>query len=187
MDTRRCLRCHKLLRADAQRCSLCGYVFSQASVRRNNKAMTNGASHSTTASFPSNSPASPHRAGHYSGLHPEDQPYQSSFMPILRPPAITHRVTDQTTEDVLEPVAVSSAPLQETLEDEVEQTPKRYVASPVPVPVQLPQRSAGTLARMDTPPPLREVEPFAPVQESTLHEQFTAPLPVSALATGGHR
>src|SRR5215472_8780426 len=109
MDTRRCLRCHKLLRADALRCSLCGYVFSQAPARRN-KATTNGASHATTATFPSNAPASPHRAGHYSGLHPEDQPYQSSFMPILRTPAITRRLTDQVTGDALEPVAASSAP-----------------------------------------------------------------------------
>lgn len=186
MDTRRCLRCHKLLRADAQRCSRCGHVFSQTLVKRNNKAATNGASHSTTGSFPSNSPASPHRAGHYSGLHPEDQPYQSSFMPILRPPAITRRLTNQATEDVLEPVAVSSAPLQETLEDKGGQTPKRYVASPVPVPVQLPQRSVGTLARMDTPLPLYEVEPLTPVQASTLHEQFTAPLPVAASAAGSH-
>src|SRR5262252_6818484 len=150
MDTKRCLRCHKLLRADAQRCSLCGYIFFQAPERRGNKA-TNGPRHSATASFPSNLPASPHRAGHYSGLHPEDQPYQSSFMPILRPPAITRRLAERATEDVLEPAAVSSAPLQETLEGEPQQAPKRYVASPVPVPVKLPQRSAGVLARMDTP------------------------------------
>ncbi len=39
------------------------------------------------ASRPSIPPASPHRAGHYSGLHPEDQPYQSSKMAILRPSA----------------------------------------------------------------------------------------------------
>ncbi len=31
-------------------------------------------------------PASPHRAGHYSGLHPEDQPYQSTVMAVQRPP-----------------------------------------------------------------------------------------------------
>ena len=109
MDTKRCLRCHKLLRADAQKCSLCGYVFLQAPVRRSSKA-TNGSRQPATASFPSNAPASPHRAGHYSGLHPEDQPYQSSFMPILRPPAITRRLDEQESEDVLEPVAVSSAP-----------------------------------------------------------------------------
>ncbi len=180
MDTRRCLRCHKLLRADAQRCSLCGYVFVQAPVRRNHKASTNAAGRSTTATFPSNAPASPHRAGHYSGLHPEDQPYQSSFMPILRPPAVTRLLTDQATEDVLEPIATSTAPLQETLEEEQQRAPKRYVAAPVSVPVQLPQRSVGTLARMDTPIPLHEVEPLSPVQDSTPHEQVTAPLPAIA-------
>lgn len=36
--------------------------------------------------MPSLPPASPHRAGHYSGLHPEDQPYQSSMIAIQRPP-----------------------------------------------------------------------------------------------------
>ncbi len=189
MDTRRCLNCHKLLRADAQRCSLCGYVFSQAPVKRNNKATTNGAGYSKVASFPSNSPASPHRAGHYSGLHPEDQPYQSSFMPILRPPAITRRLTEATTEDAPEPVAVSSALLQEALEEEQEQeqTPKRYVASPIPVPVQLPQRSPGALARMDTPLPFYEIEPLTPVQDSTPHEHITAPLCIPAYVAGSHR
>jgi hypothetical protein len=39
----------------------------------------------TKASIP---PASPHLAGHYSGLHPEDQPYQSSQM-VAQYPATT--------------------------------------------------------------------------------------------------
>src|SRR5436853_5906155 len=86
MDTRRCLRCHKLLRANAPSCSLCGYVFLQEPVRRSNKA-TDGSHHSATVSFPSNPPTSPHRAGHYSGLHPEDQPYQSAMLAVQRPPA----------------------------------------------------------------------------------------------------
>src|SRR5947199_3224463 len=137
MDTRRCLRCHKLLRADAHRCSLCGYVFLQAPLRGSSKA-TNGSRRSTTASFPSNPPASPHRAGHYSGLHPEDQPYQSSFMPILRPSAITRRLVEQESEDVLEPIAVSSASPQQLHEVEREQEPKRYVASPIPKPSPMP-------------------------------------------------
>src|SRR5437763_13091182 len=128
MDTERCLRCHKLLRADAQRCSLCGYVFLQAPVSRSNKA-TNGYHHSATASFPSNAPASPHRAGHYSGLHPEDQPYQSSFMPILRPPAITRRLVEPVSGEARESIAVSSGPSQHVYEAEHEEAPKRYVAS----------------------------------------------------------
>src|SRR5579859_560379 len=87
MDTKRCLSCRKLLRADAHSCSRCGYVFSQAPVRRSSSA-ANGSRRSATASFPSNPPASPHRAGHYSGFHPEDQPFQSSFfVRVQRPPA----------------------------------------------------------------------------------------------------
>src|SRR5436305_11326008 len=130
MDTRRCLRCHKLLRADAHRCSLCGYVFLQAPLRRSSKA-TNGSRGSTTASFPSNPPASPHRAGHYSGLHPEDQPYQSSFMPILRPSAITRRLVEQESDEVLEPISVSSVTAQQVHESEREQTQKHTLASPI--------------------------------------------------------
>src|SRR2546430_7064669 len=108
MDTKLCLSCHKLLRADPLSCRLCGYVFSQAPARRNSKA-TNGSRRSATASIPSNPPASPHRAGHYSGLHPEDQPFQSSFMPVQRPPAITRRLVEQESDEVLLPVVVSSS------------------------------------------------------------------------------
>jgi hypothetical protein len=177
MDTKRCLRCHKLLRADAHRCSLCGYVFLQAPVRRSNKA-TNGSHQTATASFPSNAPASPHRAGHYSGLHPEDQPYQSSFMPILRPSVITRRLVEQESDEVLQPITVSSASPQLVYEAEHEQTPKRYLASPIPTPSPMPQRSPGALSQMAAPVPLLEVEPPPFVPESTLHEQITAPLPV---------
>jgi hypothetical protein len=75
METKRCPYCHKLQRADAQVCSRCGHTFlSKRPGARN-----------PDASRPSIPPASPHRAGHYSGLHPEDQPYQSSKMAILRP------------------------------------------------------------------------------------------------------
>ena len=174
MDTKLCLSCHKLLRADAHSCSLCGYVFSQSPVRRSSKA-TNGSRRSATASFPSNPPASPHRAGHYSGLHPEDQPYQSSFMPVHRPPAITRRLVEQESDELLLPVAASQL---ETV-PEREQTPKRYVASPVPLAKPMPQRYSGTSSQMAAQVPLLEVEtpPLAP--EPTLHEQITAPLPVS--------
>lgn len=179
MDTRRCLRCHKLLRADAQKCSLCGYVFLQASVKRSSKAPT-GDRQPATASFPSNAPASPHRAGHYSGLHPEDQPYQSSFMPILRPSAITRRLDEQESEEVLEPIAVSSTPSQQLHIAGREQTPKRYMATPVQSLSPMPQRSTSILSPMNTPLPLVEVEPPRLIPESTLHEQITEPLPVQA-------
>jgi Viral BACON domain len=186
MDTRRCLRCHKLLRADAQKCSLCGYVFIQAPVRRSSKA-THASRQPATASFPSNAPASPHRAGHYSGLHPEDQPYQSSFMPILRPPAITRRLDEQESEDVLEPVAVSSAPLLEALTEEREQAPKRYVATPIPLLSPMPQRSTSVLSPMHTPLPLVEVELPLLEAEPTLHEPMTASLAAQSHLMDKHR
>lgn len=76
MDTIRCPRCNKLLRADAQSCSRCGVALpSQGASRRR----SGGSGQSLPPSQPSNPPASPHRAGHYSGLHAEDQPFQSSF------------------------------------------------------------------------------------------------------------
>src|SRR5437764_5812654 len=73
MNTKRCVNCGKLSRADTEYCSRCGHNFS----------MQRPARSSAKISTP---PASPHRAGHYSGLHPEDQPYQSTFMAVLRPP-----------------------------------------------------------------------------------------------------
>ncbi len=183
MDTKRCLRCHKLLRADARKCSLCGYIFLQAPIRRSSKT-TNGSRHQATASFPSNPPASPHRAGHYSGLHPEDQPYQSSFMPILRPPAITRRLDEDESEDVLEPIAVSSTPPIRIPGTEKEQTPKRYVATPVPTLSPKSQRSTRVRSYVDTGAPLLEVEPPPPIPESMLHEQMTMLLPISAHLAG---
>jgi Viral BACON domain len=175
MDTKRCLRCHKLLRADAQKCSLCGYVFLQEPIRRSSKA-TNGSRYSATASIPSNPPASPHRAGHYSGLHPEDQPYQSSFMPILRPSAITRRLGEQESGDMLGSTAVSSTPSQKV--NQAEQTLKRHVASPVSTLSPMPQRSPGAPFQRDTPLPLLEIESSLLTPEPTLHEQIIASLPV---------
>jgi Viral BACON domain/Flagellar-associated PapD-like len=85
METKRCAYCHKLLRADAQVCSRCGHAFAPKKARVLTRGLTK----------PSIPPASPHLAGHYSGLHPEDQPYQSSQMRIMRPApsdaALLHR------------------------------------------------------------------------------------------------
>lgn len=95
METIRCPRCNKLLRADAQSCSRCGIALpAQGTTRRR----SSGSGQSLPPSRPSNPPASPHRAGHYSGLHPEDQPFQSSFfMRIQRPPEPAPAVTDWST------------------------------------------------------------------------------------------
>ncbi len=76
METKRCAQCHKLLRAETHTCSRCGYTFSE----KKRKVITRDL---TRPSLP---PASPHRAGHYSGLHPEDQPYQSSMIAVQHSP-----------------------------------------------------------------------------------------------------
>src|SRR6266702_243415 len=106
MDTKRCSYCHKMARAEAETCSRCGhpYVKSTNGVKKVNRipmkssnpasrgsrrnetvhlSMSDGNTRIQRRSIP---PASPHRAGHYSGLHPEDQPYQSTVMAVQRPP-----------------------------------------------------------------------------------------------------
>jgi BACON domain-containing protein len=180
MDTKRCLSCHKQLRADAHSCSRCGYVFSQAPVRRSGSA-TNGSRRSDAASFPSNPPASQHRAGHYSGLHPEDQPFQSSFMPVQRPPAITRRLVEQEPDELLLP-AVAASPATPQLAPPLpeqpvpEQLSKRRVASPSPLPMPMPQRHLGAQSQMPASVPQLEfaAPPLPP--ELELHQQLTAPV-----------
>ncbi len=85
METKRCANCHKLVRGDARVCSRCGHTFALKKVRSLTRDL----------SKPSIPHASPHLAGHYSGLHPEDQPYQSSQMVVQRPArpdaALLHR------------------------------------------------------------------------------------------------
>ncbi len=106
MDTKRCSYCHKLARAEAETCSRCGHPYvkitngvkkvntvpmkssnpASRGSRRNETvhlSMSDGNTGIQRRSIP---PASPHRAGHYSGLHPEDQPYQSAVMAVQRPP-----------------------------------------------------------------------------------------------------
>jgi hypothetical protein len=177
MDTRRCLRCHKLSRADARSCSQCGYVFSQAPITGNGNAT--GAPHrKATASLPSNPPASPHRAGHYSGLHPEDQPFQTSFIPVQRAPALT-RVLAQESDEVLLPVVTAStaAPLLAPKPEQFvpERLSKRQVAVPSPLPLPMPQRHTGSLSQLPVQAPQdRFVLPPLPSQPSP-HEQITMP------------
>src|SRR2546421_12509109 len=106
MDTKRCSYCHKLARAEAETCSRCGHPYvkitngvkkvNRAPMKNSNPAsngsrrnetvhlsMSDGNTRIQRRSIP---PASPHRAGHYSGLHPEDQPYQSAVMAVTRAP-----------------------------------------------------------------------------------------------------
>jgi len=173
IDTKRCQHCQKVLRADAPRCSLCGYVFSPEVPDKRNGSATNGSHHTVTLTMPSNPPASPHRAGHYSGLHPEDQPFQSSFMPVQRAPAVTRSLVDQ--EVVLPTVMTAPAPPPKA--PDTEGLPKRRVAVPTPLPLPLPQRGANSPLGSFTGAPQRQfVSP--PVMPAPLTNQwFTEPVP----------
>ncbi|GHO88964.1 BACON domain-containing protein [Dictyobacter formicarum] len=71
MDTKRCIYCQALQRADAQVCSRCGHALSPELARE--------------ARQDSRPIAASHRAGHTFGLHPEDQPYQSNMIIAQRP------------------------------------------------------------------------------------------------------
>ncbi|HVB25080.1 MAG TPA: BACON domain-containing carbohydrate-binding protein [Ktedonobacteraceae bacterium] len=89
METKRCTHCQKLSRADSQVCRRCGHAFSESKEDRQHVSkvpVRTGHFVSRSGVGRSIPPASPHKAGHYSGLHPEDQPYQSAFLPALRPP-----------------------------------------------------------------------------------------------------
>src|SRR5437667_12242125 len=71
METKRCTYCHKLQRVESRACSRCGHSFERRRSRGGEAWYSSGSLFSLPA-------ASPHHAGHYSGLHPEDQPYQSN-------------------------------------------------------------------------------------------------------------
>ena len=173
IDTKRCQHCQKLLRADAPRCSLCGYVFSPEAPDKRTGGATNGSHRTVTLTMPSNPPASPHRAGHYSGLHPEDQPFQSSFMPVQRAPAVMRSLVDQ--EVVLPTVMTAPAPPPKA--PDTEGLPKRRVAVPTPLPLPLPQRGANSPLGSSPGAPQRQfVSP--PVMPAPLANQwFTEPVP----------
>src|SRR6266516_6269541 len=95
MQTKRCANCHKLSRAEAVTCSRCGQSFAGNTTRVSTRSALPAPSGKRSAVVERSAlrtrrrtipPASPHRVGHYSGLHPEDQPYQSMIMaaqPVL--------------------------------------------------------------------------------------------------------
>src|SRR5579884_1896423 len=115
MNIKPCVKCGKPLRADATYCKACGHTmggedtinrastshttrrsgrypsrpYSSRGPSRNRDTRRTGTRPTIPSAQKSIPPASPHRAGHYSGLHPEDQPYQSSFVAALRPPTPT--------------------------------------------------------------------------------------------------
>jgi hypothetical protein len=86
METKRCRYCHKLSPAYAQVCNRCGHPFTPRSTPGTRRGPGR-------RSIP---PASPHRIGYHAGLHPEDQPYQSSLLPAVQPSA----VRDESSEPV---------------------------------------------------------------------------------------
>src|SRR5204862_6050243 len=74
MEPKQCAYCRKLQRGESRVCSRCGHSFGRRKSRRG-RSWPNAISH---FSLPA---ASPHPGGHYSGLHAEDQPYESQIMP----------------------------------------------------------------------------------------------------------
>lgn len=73
----------------------------------------------SSLSQPTSPPASPHRAGHYSGLHAEDQPFQSSFYVRIQRPSGPEP----------EPFETDASTLLDLEEDEPSRTPS-YPARP---------------------------------------------------------
>src|SRR5262245_48320692 len=137
MNTKRCAYCHKLQRAEAPICSRCGRAF----VQKKPGSFIDDVTH------PSLPHASPHRAGHYTGLHPEDQPYQSSKMAAQRrPPSLEvepWQYLHQEPEHIVLP-GTSNAParLDKTVEEETlpaqrvsfKLPPAAYLHKPAPEP-----------------------------------------------------
>ncbi len=196
MDTKRCQRCHKVLRADAQSCR-CGYIFSQAASVKRSESTTNGSRRAGNPStMPTNPPASPHRAGHYSGLHPEDQPFQSSFMPVVpaqRSPITTRDLLKRepgegiltqrspiTTRDLLKrepgegilPTVTASSASSPAM-PEPEQLPQRQVATPSPLPLPAPQRNLNSPS--PAPVPQRQFVSPSLLPEPAPYEPITLP------------
>ncbi len=109
MNTKRCAYCHKLSHADAVTCSRCGRSFAENASStltrssgtpaggKGNVVEKNATLRTRRRTIP---PASPHRAGHFSGLHPEDQPYQSMMLAVQRPPQKQVNPTAQQRPDI---------------------------------------------------------------------------------------
>ena len=181
MDTKRCVRCHKLLRADAHSCGRCGYVFSQATPGKRNGNAANGARRTVTLSMPSNPPASPHRAGHYSGLHPEDQPFQTSFIPVQharRPPAITQSLVDHEPGEAMLPTPTDSPAFSSPVHKN-ERLANRRVATPTPLLLPVPQRHVNSQSTLSSAVPHRQLASPPLPPPSPAHQQVAAPGPAA--------
>jgi hypothetical protein len=209
METKRCQRCHKLLRIDAQVCSRCGgRDFMRVSAVTKSRPTINlapareAASLASHASLPSNPPASPHRVGHYSGLHPEDQPYQSSFLPVAQasPVAPAHVAPAAPVAPVRVASPTTPAPLPNEDEDEIVEEPVMtiedvYATLPdEPTPVQPSRRRVAAYAPAPQPGTQRglivpsdfqaheqdEAEVYRPLPSAPTAKE---PLPLSLMPT----
>src|SRR5579875_1100131 len=151
METKRCPGCHKLLRVDAQICGTCGHNFVQITyVKRKARTHPRPTIQLSDSSQP---PASPHGAGHYSGLHPEDQPYLSSFMVAVRPEP-----------DVPQPLA-----LQESGANVFPAQEENDPITPPGLPAHAQQRQAKKTVKLLaslSPSPLPEPQRGAPVSSA---------------------
>ncbi len=157
MDTKRCAYCRKLARADAETCSRCGHFFT-ARPKGINRIVTfpdgtesmgrsvpgggdQGGPVSVAMSIHKRSipPASPHRAGHYSGLHPEDQPYQSTIMAVQ---PVLERVRAAKPADLAENMRMLSVVgnVESLVEDEQDSLVVVPPCSSLPVRVYTPER-----------------------------------------------
>src|SRR5438105_259343 len=191
METKRCQRCHKLLRAEAQVCSRCGgHDFARAAATRSRQTVRL-TTRPDDASFPSNPPASRHRAGHYSGLHPEDQPYQSSFLPVQRPPvSMPYTIVEEpeefspvTVEDEGDLMPVGEVDFATLPEPELfEESPatKRQIAAFTPLPP--PRQQRGPQAYPASPIPMspqESMEVYQPMSPVPAAPPVYEPLPIT--------
>ncbi len=166
METKRCSQCQKLSRADSQVCRRCGHVFGESKESRESisriPARTRtgkGISRAVSNGGRSIPPASPHKAGHYSGLHPEDQPYQSAFMPALQPPptSLPHALRREPDVIVLAGVEPPAIPLPPA----VPVTPVQQIATADST------ESAGTPDVADAPTPFAAVANHTALRRAT--------------------
>ncbi len=154
METKRCAQCHKLLRAETQTCSRCGYTFPETKRKRQTKSLPR----------PSLPPASPHRAGHYSGLHPEDQPYQSNMIAIQRSPVYE----PEEIHSFAESLQGDLAPHNSFFDDNDEAD----IPTVITVRQEKPQTEAA-IRRIDPPltPYMQAVQPILPSDRQTQREK----------------
>ncbi|HEX7737275.1 MAG TPA: choice-of-anchor D domain-containing protein [Ktedonobacteraceae bacterium] len=152
METIRCPRCQKMLRVDARSCGRCGLALPEGRPSRR-RGIDNGGDTGPLTS----PPASPHRAGHYTGLHPEDQPFQSSFfLRVERPLAAEPEPTDIDVSTVLH------------LEDDPPTSPSYPARPPLVAEYDLEEEHAPEYSALADLPTLPRRSPNTPLPETLL-------------------